>query len=114
MQFQDAVIAARRLSANGQGAEDSVILSAIADQLAELTAKVDAWVKESNLRQDGVYILSETTKNQIRTLRNRICQIDGIQDAQEQQIFHLKKCIPPKDKRAKSKDDGPTEERASS
>lgn len=102
MQFDDALPAARRLAAGGKGAEDHVVMAALAERVAQLSEQLDALTKECNLRQDGVLLLSETTEKNVRIMRNRLCQIDGIQDAQEAQIFELRKRLPVKTKKPKA------------
>lgn len=109
MQFDDAILAAKRLAAEGRGAEDHVILAALVERLVQLEEQLAALTRECNIRQDGVLLLSEVTKNQLRILRNRDCQIDGLLDAMEAQIFDMRKRIPPKKARPKVKDTGPIE-----
>lgn len=114
MQFDDAVLEARRLAAEGKGATDWVILSAIADHLAHVEVQLAELVRECNLRQDGVLILSETTKNHLRALRNRVCKIDELVDNQEKRIYELKKALPLRKQRERDRSEDSTEERASS
>ena len=109
MQFDDAILAARRLAAEGRGAEDHVVMAALVERILQLEEQLAALVKECNIRQDGVLLLSETTKNQVRIVRNRLCQIDGLLDAQEAQIFDLRKRVPIKPKRPKAEKGGPAE-----
>lgn len=114
MQFDDAVLAARRLAAAGRGAEDHVIMAALADRIAELEVQLAALTRECNIRQGGVEVLSETVKNQMRGLRNRMCQQEGLLDAQEKQIFHIKRLLPPRKRREEEAPEITDDERASS
>ncbi len=109
MQFDDAILAAHRLAAEGKGAEDHVIIAALANHIAFLEARLESLVTLCNMREDGVMVLSETTKNQFRALRNQVCQVSGVLDAQEAQIFELRKRVPPKKARPKPKGSSPVE-----
>lgn len=105
MQFNDALLAARRLAADGKGAEDHVIIAALIDRILWLEHHLADLIKECNLRHDGVLVLSETMKSHVRVTRNRLCQIDGMMDAHEAQIFDLRKSVPKKTKKPKVEDD---------
>lgn len=80
-------------------------MAAIADKVAELELAFRALVRECRLDRDGVHILSESMRTNIRTLRNRLCQSEGIQDAFEKQLHHLKKMMPPKKTRKEQQED---------
>jgi len=102
MQFDDAVLAARKLAAKGKGIELEAIVAAIASRLVEVEVELAMLKRECNIRQDGVLVLAENVQNQLSALRGRVGKMGELMDSNERQIFHLKRCIPPKKTNARS------------
>lgn len=90
MSFEKAVQEAQRLGADGHGAEDHVILAAIAMKVSELEGVYEMLKHSFRNHQNRVSDLAEQANSGIAGLKQSLGQIKARMDAQSKQMQHVK------------------------
>jgi hypothetical protein len=91
MQFDDAVLEARRLAADGNGATDWVILAALADKVVQQEIVLAQIQQESNMRHDGLLVLSESIHSHLKALNNDLGRLELRLNQLEKRLYDFKK-----------------------